>query len=120
MLFLLSPAKSLDYETPPHVTSHSRPIFVDEAAELIDLLRRKTPAEIAKLMSISDALAALNVGRYAAWSTRFTAANSKQAVLGLRSSSSGARPMRRDCVTAWSHSAPSSRASMACVSGGWM
>lgn len=83
MLFLLSPAKSLDYETTPHVTSHSRPIFVDEAAELIDLLRRKTPAEIAKLMSISDALAALNVGRYAAWSTRFTAANSKQAVLAF-------------------------------------
>ena len=83
MLFLLSPAKSLDYETPPHVATHTRPVFVDEAAELIGILRQKTPAEIAQLMSLSDALATLNVGRYAAWSPRFTAANAKQAVLAF-------------------------------------
>lgn len=83
MLFLLSPAKSLDYDTPAHVATHTRPVFVDEAAELIDHLRQKTPSEIAQLMSISDALATLNVGRYAAWSPRFTAANSKQAVLAF-------------------------------------
>ncbi|GIX23556.1 MULTISPECIES: peroxide stress protein YaaA [Caldimonas] len=83
MLFLLSPAKTLDYETPAHVTAHTRPIFVDEAAELIEVLRRKTPAEIAELMSLSDALATLNVGRYAAWSKRFTQANAKQAVLAF-------------------------------------
>ena len=83
MLFLLSPAKSLDYDTPAHVVTHTRPRFVDEAAELIGTLRRKTPAEIAQLMSLSDALATLNVGRYAAWSPRFTAANSKQAALAF-------------------------------------
>jgi uncharacterized protein len=83
MLFLLSPAKSLDYETPPHVATHTRPVFVAAAAELMGILRQKTPAEIAQLMSLSDALATLNVGRYAAWSPRFTAANSKQAVLAF-------------------------------------
>jgi cytoplasmic iron level regulating protein YaaA (DUF328/UPF0246 family) len=83
MLFLLSPAKSLDYQTPPHVATHTRPVFVDEAAELVGILRQKTPAEIAQLMSLSDALAALNVGRYAAWSPRFTPANAKQAVLAF-------------------------------------
>lgn len=83
MLFLLSPAKSLDYDTPAHVAAHTRPLFVDEAAELVGLLRQKTPAEIAQLMSLSDNLATLNVGRYAAWSPRFTAANSKQAVLAF-------------------------------------
>lgn len=83
MLFLLSPAKTLDYDTPAHVQEHTLPRFADEAAALVEILRRKTPAEIASLMSISDALAQLNVGRYAAWSREFTARNSKQAVLAF-------------------------------------
>ncbi|HWP20841.1 MAG TPA: peroxide stress protein YaaA [Burkholderiaceae bacterium] len=83
MLFLLSPAKSLDYETPAHVLAHTQPRFVKEAAELIAVLREKTPAEVASLMDLSDALATLNVGRYAAWQPKFTAKNSKQAVLAF-------------------------------------
>lgn len=83
MLFLLSPAKTLDYETPAHVAAHTKPLFTKQAAELIGVLREHTPAEIASLMSLSDALAQLNVARYAAWSPRFTAANSKQAVLAF-------------------------------------
>ncbi|AKJ30030.1 peroxide stress protein YaaA [Caldimonas brevitalea] len=83
MLFLLSPAKSLDYDTPPHVERHTVPLFVKQAAALIEVLRDKTPGELAELMSISDALASLNVARYAAWRTRFTAKNSKQAVLAF-------------------------------------
>ncbi len=83
MLFLLSPAKSLDYDTPAHVPTFTQPLFVDRAAELIEVLREKTPAEVAGLMDLSDALASLNVARYAAWSRRFTAANSKQAVLAF-------------------------------------
>lgn len=83
MLLLLSPAKTLDYETPPHVAAHTKPLFAKEAAALIDLLREKSPAEIASLMHLSDHLAQLNAARYAAWSPRFTAANSKQAVLAF-------------------------------------
>ena len=83
MLFLLSPAKTLDYETPAHIAAHTKPLFARQAAELIDVLREKTPADIASLMSLSDALAQLNVARYAAWSPRFTARNSKQAVLAF-------------------------------------
>jgi cytoplasmic iron level regulating protein YaaA (DUF328/UPF0246 family) len=83
MLFLLSPAKSLDYDTPAHVTKATLPQFLDRSAELIEVLRARTPAEIASLMKLSDSLAALNVGRYAAWSPRFTEANSKQAVLAF-------------------------------------
>ena len=83
MLFLLSPAKTLDYETPAHVAAHTKPLFTKQAAELIGVLREHTPAEIASLMSLSDALSQLNVARYAAWSPRFTAANSKQAVLAF-------------------------------------
>lgn len=83
MLILLSPAKSLDYETPPNTDRHTVPEFAREASELIDVLRPYTPAQIASLMHLSDALATLNVARYAAWEPAFTAANSKQAILAF-------------------------------------
>ncbi len=83
MLFLLSPAKSLDYDTPPHIAAHTQPLFKRQSAELIDVLKAKTPQQISSLMTLSDALSGLNVARYAAWSSRFTARNSKQAVLAF-------------------------------------
>ena len=83
MLFLLSPAKSLDYDTPATTKRHTLPQFVDESAALIELLQPYTPAQIASLMDLSDALASLNVARYGAWSPTFTADNSKQAVLAF-------------------------------------
>ena len=83
MLFLLSPAKSLDYDTLPHVAAHTEPRFRSQSAELIGVLKAKTPQEISSLMKLSDALASLNVARYTAWSPRITAKNSKQAVLAF-------------------------------------
>lgn len=83
MLFLLSPAKALDYDTPVGDVPHTQPLFVKQATELIGVLKDKSPQEIASLMSLSDALSALNVARYQAWSSKFTAKNSKQAVLAF-------------------------------------
>jgi cytoplasmic iron level regulating protein YaaA (DUF328/UPF0246 family) len=83
MIIVLSPAKSLDYETPPHVAKHTIPDFVDDAAQLIDQLRRYSPQHIASLMDISDALAHLNFQRYADWSREFSLDNAKQAVLAF-------------------------------------
>jgi len=83
MLFLLSPAKSLDYETPPHITEHTQPLFRQQSAQLIDLLKTKSPQQISTLMKLSDALSGLNVARYQAWSPKFTAKNSRQAVLAF-------------------------------------
>ena len=86
MLFLLSPAKTLDYETPVPAPLRKRattPLFADQAAELIAALQRKTPAEVAGLMDLSDKLAALNVERYGAWEREATLANSKPAVLAF-------------------------------------
>ena len=84
MLFLLSPAKALDYDTPVDASvPHTQPLFVKEAAALIDLLQTKSPQEVASLMDLSDKLAALNVARYQAWSPKFTAKNAKQAVLAF-------------------------------------
>ncbi len=83
MLFLLSPAKSLDYDTPAHVAAHTQPLFTKQSAQLIDELKTRSPQQIGTLMKLSDALSGLNVARYQAWSPRFTAKNSKQAVLAF-------------------------------------
>ena len=84
MLFLLSPAKSLDYDTPvPAALPHTLPAFTADSKRLIEVLRKESPQSLASLMSISDALAALNVARYAAWSPRFTADNARQAVMAF-------------------------------------
>ena len=84
MLFLLSPAKSLDFQTPaPSKLAHTLPQFADQSAQLVALLKRLTQQEVAQMMEISDALAELNVVRFAAWSPQFTATNAKQAVLAF-------------------------------------
>ena len=84
MLFLLSPAKALDYDTPaPADLPHTTPLFAKQSAELIAALRPQSPQQIAHLMKLSDQLASLNVARYAAWQPRFTASNSRQAALAF-------------------------------------
>lgn len=83
MLFLLSPAKKLDYDTPAHVGTATQPLFVEHAKKLISVLKVKSAEEIAELMSLSPALAELNVARYAKWTPKFTAENSKPAVLAF-------------------------------------
>ena len=82
-MFLLSPAKSLDYETPAAGVPHTLPQFVPQSQALIEVLRQKSPQQIAELMDLSDALSALNVARYEAWSPKFSAKNAKQSVLAF-------------------------------------
>ncbi|MYM84539.1 peroxide stress protein YaaA [Duganella sp. FT50W] len=67
MLIVLSPAKSLDLETPPTTKLHTEPAFLDHSEQLIDRLRAFSPAELSELMDLSDNLSALNVARYASW-----------------------------------------------------
>jgi cytoplasmic iron level regulating protein YaaA (DUF328/UPF0246 family) len=67
MLIVLSPAKSLDLESPPTTRQRTTPQFIDRAAELIRVLKGYSPAQVGALMSISDPLAVLNVTRYADW-----------------------------------------------------
>lgn len=86
MLFLLSPAKTLDYERPlPTGVARraTQPAFVPRAAELIEGLRTLTPPQVAQLMDLSDELSALNVGRYAAWAPEHTAKNSRPAAFAF-------------------------------------
>lgn len=83
MLIVLSPAKSLDYETPVTVTKATLPDFIPRSAELISVLRDMPPSAIASLMKISDPLAQLNAGRFASWSETFDQGNSRQALLAF-------------------------------------
>jgi len=83
MLFLLSPAKKLDYDSVVATQTHTQPIFVKEAAALIKVLKDKSADEVSALMDLSPALSKLNVERYAAWKPSFTLENSRQAVLAF-------------------------------------
>src|SRR5690606_31338445 len=62
---------------------HTQPLFVDQAAGLIKVLKKKSATEIAALMKLSDTLAKLNVERYRAWTPEFNQTNSRQAVLAF-------------------------------------
>ncbi|MCQ4346112.1 peroxide stress protein YaaA [Pseudomonas stutzeri] len=84
MLMVISPAKTLDYSTPPTIARHTLPEHLDHAAELVAQLRELTPAQIAELMHLSDKLAGLNAARFAQWSTDCTLDNAKQALLAFK------------------------------------
>lgn len=83
MLFLLSPAKTLDYDTPAGHLPHTEPEFVGQSTRLINVLKKKSPRQVSRLMDLSEKLSQLNVDRYQAWTPEFTAANSKQAALAF-------------------------------------
>ena len=83
MLFLLSPAKSLDYSPPPVEVKATRAQFLEQSNTLIDVLRGKSVADIRSLMDLSQPLAELNVERYRLWRSRFTARNSLPALLAF-------------------------------------
>lgn len=84
MLMVISPAKTLDYDTPPTTQRHTLPEHLDDAARLVGQLRDYGPDRIAELMGLSDKLAALNVARFGSWTPDFTPANAKQALLAFK------------------------------------
>ncbi len=84
MLLVLSPAKSLDFESPLATRKHSQPAFLNDAATLIEQLRRLSPGEVSDLMGISTKLGELNCDRYNQWSPPFTAANARPAALAFK------------------------------------
>ncbi|TBU93491.1 peroxide stress protein YaaA [Stutzerimonas kirkiae] len=84
MLMVISPAKTLDYDTPPATPRYTLPEHLEHSAELIERLRELSPQEISELMHLSDKLAALNVARYGSWSVPFTPDNAKQALLAFK------------------------------------
>lgn len=84
MLIVISPAKTLDFETAPNTQSCSQPRFLSQSQQLIDELKDLSTADIASLMKLSDKLAALNMARFQIWQKPFNLDNAKQALLAFR------------------------------------
>lgn len=83
MILLISPAKSLDYETPVPVKKHSQGEFLDDAKALMSTLRTLNPEQLSSLMHISEKLADLNFQRNLNWQLPFTSDNARQAIFAF-------------------------------------
>ena len=84
MLVVISPAKTLDFETAPATKKSSQPRLLKQASELAQLMKDYTPENIADLMGVSQKIAELNFQRFQDWHTPFTTKNAKQAVLAFK------------------------------------
>ncbi|PKF79427.1 peroxide stress protein YaaA [Vibrio sp. vnigr-6D03] len=84
MLIVVSPAKTLDYESPLATERFTQPTLVEHSAELIKECRKLTPADISGLMKVSDKIAGLNAARFEQWSETFTVENARQAILAFK------------------------------------
>ena len=84
MLILISPAKTLDYQSPLATTRYTQPELLEYSQQLIGIARKLTAPQIGKLMSISDKLADLNATRFHDWHPDFTPQNARQAILAFK------------------------------------
>lgn len=84
MLIVVSPAKTLDYESPLPSQDHTQPELFEHSKLLIDVCRQLTPDDISALMKVSDTIAGLNVARFAQWSEQFTLDNARQAIFAFK------------------------------------
>lgn len=84
MLHVISPAKTLDFDTPAPTAIYTQPQFLEHSQELIDDLRELQPAQVSKLMAISEKLGLLNAQRFLEWNLPFSPTNAKQALLAFK------------------------------------
>ncbi len=82
-MIVVSPAKSLDYESPLPTRKHSQPTMLDRSAELVAIMAARSPAEIKAMMGISEQLAELNFERFHDWERPFTCDNARPALLAF-------------------------------------
>ena len=83
MKIVISPAKSLDYESKVPTTKYTQPAFLDQSEKLSNVLKKKSARQLSKLMSISDNLSRLNYERNQNWRLPFTLENSRQAIFAF-------------------------------------
>lgn len=84
MLTVISPAKTLDYETPAKIKRFTVPKFLEDSENLVKILKKYSTSDIAKFMGVSEKIAELNVERFNAWRKEFTPDNAKQAILTFK------------------------------------
>ena len=83
MLTVISPAKTLDFDTPSGTRKATQPQFLERSAELVEDARNLDPAAIRELMGVSEKIAELNHKRFMDWGTPFTLDNAKQSILAF-------------------------------------
>jgi len=84
MLTIISPAKTLDYETPVKTKVFTQPDYLDSSEELIHRVRQLSSLDISELMKVSMKIADLNFDRYEAWNKTFNEENARQAILAFK------------------------------------
>ncbi|WP_277976754.1 peroxide stress protein YaaA [Pantoea endophytica] len=84
MLMVISPAKTLDYESPLATQRFTQPALLEKSHQLIDVARDLSPSQISSLMGISDKLAHLNADRFNQWLPPFSLENARQAILAFK------------------------------------
>ena len=84
MLTVISPAKTLDFDTPPTTRKATQPEFIDRAATLVEDARQLSPQAIGRLMGVSENIAHLNHRRFMNWQQPFDLDNAKQALLAFK------------------------------------
>lgn len=84
MLMVISPAKTLDFDSPLATTKNSQPRFLDQSQQLINELQKLAPHDISNLMSVSDKIGTLNFDRFQAWQQPFDQENARAAVLAFK------------------------------------
>ena len=84
MLMVISPAKTLDYTSPLATENFTQPRYLEQSSQLVEVLRKLSPNQLADLMKLSDKLAGLNVARFTEWQPDFTLENARQAILAFK------------------------------------
>lgn len=84
MLIVVSPAKTLDYESPLVTEQYTLPELTEHSQQLIEVCRELTPMDIARLMKVSDKIAGLNAARFAEWIPTFTPENARPAMFAFK------------------------------------
>jgi hypothetical protein len=84
MLMVISPAKTLDFDSPLATTKNSQPRFLDQSQQLINELQKLAPHDISNLMSVSDKIGTLNFDRFQTWQQPFNDDNARAAVLAFK------------------------------------
>ncbi|MGB5821203.1 MAG: peroxide stress protein YaaA [Saonia sp.] len=80
MKIVISPAKSLDFESKLPTSTYTQPVFLKESEQLNKVLKKKKPKALSQLMGISEKLAELNWERNQKFNLPFTATNARPAV----------------------------------------
>lgn len=84
MLALISPAKTLDYESSLPTDQHTQARLLEHSQELIEVASKLSATEISSLMSVSEKIANLNVERFRDWQPEFDLSNARQAIFAFK------------------------------------